>query len=246
MLKIFNQIKTGIELEFKGMRMFKFQIFVSMILIPFSYLIIVLLNKNSNIDYLISGFMVSMMIGTYFGILSLRVSNLMQTEVIELYTIFSVSKTVIVISMGITYFLLTLPIFGISYIFMISNNTEKFLSTLVPLLIGNIFLILISITIGLKVRNYYTLMGIMPLVSYILIIISPIYYQIKTQNIIVKSLLFLNPITHILNILRVGLNESYIIFSSKYSYGIIIIISLWLIFYINKKLKDIYILEKIF
>ncbi|WP_129409163.1 ABC transporter permease [Marinitoga lauensis] len=245
MLKIWNKIKTGVELEFKGMRMFKFQIFVSMFLIPFSYLIIVLLNKSTNMDYLVSGFMISMMIGAYFGILSLRVSNLMQAEVIELYTTFSVSKTIIIFSLGITYFLLTMPIFFISYLFIADNIMEIIFKTLVPLLLGNFLVILISIAIGLKVRNYYALMGLMPLVSYILMIISPVYYQIKSNNIIIKSLLYINPIVHILNIIRTELNKRYMIFPLWQSYSLIIVLSFLLIFYINKKLKSMYILEKI-
>ncbi|GFP33840.1 ABC-2 type transport system permease protein, partial [Candidatus Hakubella thermalkaliphila] len=66
--------------------------------------------------FLLSGFIVASLAGSFFGALALRICNLIQIEVLELYSTFALSKGEIVSSMAFTYTHLALPPIFISIV----------------------------------------------------------------------------------------------------------------------------------
>jgi len=96
----------------------------------------------------------------------------------------------------------------------------------------------------LAVRNYYQALGIFPFVSWIIILLSPAYYDMRNLNIIFQDFLLINPLTHYLNWIRSQLGSQ----ATVPLYISIIYISLFLFFllvFLARKLKGIYILERI-
>jgi|GEM_PF-5784683 len=61
-----DKIITGIQMELKSLRLFKWQVFISIVILPFSYVFVMLLFGNiqrNDIPYLLSGYLVASLIG---------------------------------------------------------------------------------------------------------------------------------------------------------------------------------------
>ena len=246
-----ERIKIGVEMELKNLRIFLLQLFVVLFLLPFSYLFIMLLAGNGNLERiqivsLLTGYIVVTMTSAFINMLSLRITNTRQPEVLELYSTFSITFPQILVSQCITYTLLTLPLILAAFLYVIlsleSVNILLFISGIV---IGIFVLLLLSVSLGLLMNNLFLANGLYQIVSMFLIIFSPSFFDMQTLNKFFQTLLLLNPITHVLNILRSPLNIS-LGFDVRWSYLFLFVLSVLLVLFVSKKVSKTYILEKIF
>ncbi|MBP9019583.1 MAG: ABC transporter permease [Bacteroidales bacterium] len=246
-----ERIKIGVEMELKNLRIFLLQLFVVLFLLPFSYLFIMLLAGNGNLERiqivsLLTGYIVVTLTSAFINMLSLRITNTRQPEVLELYSTFSITFPQIVVSQCITYTLLTLPLILAAFLYVIlsleSVNILLFISGIV---IGIFVLLLLSVSLGLLMNNLFLANGLYQIVSVFLIIFSPSFFDMQTLNKFFQTLLLLNPITHVLNILRSPLNIS-LGFDVRWSYLFLFVLSVLLVLFVSKKVSKTYILEKIF
>lgn len=246
-----EKIKIGVEMELKSLRIFLLQLFVVLFLLPFSYLFIMLLAGNGNLERiqivsLLTGYIVVTLTSAFINMLSLRITNTRQPEVLELYSTFSITFPQIVVSQCITYTLLTLPLILAAFLYVIlsleSVNILLFISGIV---IGIFVLLLLSVSLGLLMNNLFLANGLCQIVSVFLIIFSPSFFGMQTLNKFFQTLLLLNPITHVLNILRSPLNIS-LGFDVRWSYLFLFVLSVLLVLFVSKKVSKTYILEKIF
>jgi len=246
-----EKIKIGVEMELKSLRIFLLQLFVVLFLLPFSYLFIMLLAGNGNLERiqivsLLTGYIVVTLTSAFINMLSLRITNTRQPQVLELYSTFSITFPQIVVSQCITYTLLTLPLILAAFLYVIlslkSVNILLFISGIV---IGIFVLLLLSVSLGLLMNNLFLANGLCQIVSVFLIIFSPSFFGMQTLNKFFQTLLLLNPITHVLNILRSPLNIS-LGFDVRWSYLFLFVLSVLLVLFVSKKVSKTYILEKIF
>lgn len=247
-----ERIKIGVEMELKSLRIFLLQLFVVLFLLPFSYLFIMLLAGNGGnleriqIVSLLTGYIVVTLTSAFINMLSLRITNTRQPQVLELYSTFSITFPQIVVSQCITYTLLTLPLILAAFLYVIlslkSVNILLFISGIV---IGIFVLLLLSVSLGLLMNNLFLANGLYQIVSVFLIIFSPSFFDMQTVNKFFQTLLLLNPITHVLNILRSPLNIS-LGFDVRWSYLFLFVLSVLLVLFVSKKVSKTYILEKIF
>lgn len=244
-----DKILEAINFEFKGLRVYKIQILISLIILPFSYLFLIILNlasKGENISYFISGFIVASIIGSYISLLALRISNISTPEVLELYSTMPITIKNLIIAISITYFLLSLPQIAISIVLCIvkSSNVNIFLFILTNIFV-NLFFIMSSIFLGLILKNYFLAQGILPMISWFLLIFSPVYYKVLNPKIVIKIWFYINPISACLNIIRYPIG---FVNKTDFIISLIYILVLTLIFTLNflLKLKNIYMIEKRF
>ncbi|NLI55754.1 ABC transporter permease [bacterium] len=246
-----EKIKIGVEMELKSLRIFLLQLFVVLFLLPFSYLFIMLLAGNGNLERiqivsLLTGYIVVTLTSAFINMLSLRITNTRQPQVLELYSTFSITFPQIVVSQCITYTLLTLPLILAAFLYVIlslkSVNILLFISGIV---IGIFVLLLLSVSLGLLMNNLFLANGLCQIVSVFLIIFSPSFFGMQTLNKFFQTLLLLNPITHVLNIMRSPLNIS-LGFDVRWSYLFLFVLSVLLVLFVSKKVSKTYILEKIF
>lgn len=246
-----EKIKIGVEMELKSLRIFLLQLFVVLFLLPFSYLFIMLLAGNGNLERiqivsLLTGYIVVTLTSAFINMLSLRITNTRQPQVLELYSTFSITFPQIVVSQCITYTLLTFPLILAAFLYVIlslkSVNILLFISDIV---IGIFVLLLLSVSLGLLMNNLFLANGLCQIVSVFLIIFSPSFFGMQTLNKFFQTLLLLNPITHVLNILRSPLNIS-LGFDVRWSYLFLFVLSVLLVLFVSKKVSKTYILEKIF
>jgi len=239
-----NRLFQAILFEFRAFRVFKIQILISLFIMPLSYMLIILLNTGGNQQislYLLTGFVVASLIGTYVSLLGLRVSNLMMPEVLEMYAAFPIKMRTVALSYLITYSLYVLPQIIVASIIIAVISLS---SIAWGLFVFNVILTMITLSgfgvfLGFFFKNYFMAQGILPLLSWIFLFITPLYYQAKS------SIFFsINPLNSCVKLLRhsIGLYEGVIIWDYVYLIGLIIILS----FFVNRKLLRLYLLEKRF
>jgi len=244
-----DKIITGIEMQFKTLRIYFLQLFIVVFVVPFSYAFIVLLStaaQDMSISYLLSGYVVSTLISTFLGMLALSITNLRQKEVLELYSTYAITFPQVVISICLTYVLIVLPIIVVVLPFVLMHAVSaSVLMVLLGIIVSIFFLLCLSVYLGLSLKNLFIANGILQLLSWILILFSPIYYNFETLNSTFKYALLVNPVTHLLNIVRVPLGFAPMT-SMWVSYVYVGLLTILMLSYISKRVRSTYILEKIF
>ena len=217
-----DKIIPSISLELKGMRIYKLQLVISLFVMPLSVLLIMLFSNGTSVNYtwLISGFIVASIMGSTISMLSMRVSNLVQPEILELYSTFLITKRQLLSTLSLTYALLSLPQIMVAII------------------------LLYFFAGSLRLQNPFKASGIVSIISYAIMTLTPFYYVVdEGSNEIIRIIQMFNPFNCCLVSLRAGLypmDPNQIILS----YAILAILSLMLSIAINRKVGDIYILEK--
>ena len=236
-------------MQFKTLRIYFLQLFIVVFVVPFSYAFIVLLStaaQDMSISYLLSGYVVSTLISTFLGMLALSITNLRQKEVLELYSTYAITFPQVVISICLTYVLIVLPIIVVVLPFVLMHAVSaSVLMVLLGIIVSIFFLLCLSVYLGLSLKNLFIANGILQLLSWILILFSPIYYNFETLNSTFKYALLVNPVTHLLNIVRIPLGFAPMI-SMWVSYVYVGLLTILMLSYISKRVRSTYILEKIF
>jgi len=244
-----DKIITGIEMQFKTLRIYFLQLFIAVFVVPFSYAFVVLLStaaQDMSISYLLSGYVVSTLISTFLGMLALSITNLRQKEVLELYSTYAITFPQVVISICLTHVLIVLPIIVVVLPFVLMHAVSaSVLMVLLGIIVSIFFLLCLSVYLGLSLKNLFIANGILQLLSWILILFSPIYYNFETLNSTFKYALLVNPVTHLLNIVRIPLGFAPMI-SMWISYVYVGSLTILMLSYISKRVRSTYILEKIF
>lgn len=247
LFRALTRLRLNIIFELKGMRFYRLQLLVSLFVMPLAFVVVLLAGKNlssDNVTFVLSGFIVTSMVGSFLGTLALRVSNMMMPDILELYATFSLSRREMVTGMSVTYGLLALPQI------LVAGTITAFTAPafqpglfIFAILIGMFSLAAISVWLGLLVRNYYQAMGLFPLLNWIVVLLSSAYYDPSNMSTAFQWILLVNPVTHYLNLLRSSLGFSPAfspIWSLVYTFGLLIL----LIIAINKRVREMYILER--
>ncbi|WP_242837256.1 ABC transporter permease [Alkaliphilus transvaalensis] len=201
---------------------------------------------KDQVGFLLTGFIVTIMIGAFISMLSLRVSNLMEAEVLELYSTIIVNKTQLIIALVLNYLVLSIPQIIIAGILAVVYSTQvNVLKFIFSIILAGIFFASIGVFIGLVIKNKYKASGIVPYINIIFLVITPIYYRLDNMNRYFVYLYSINPIVHILNIMRESIGIKGLNSGITLSYGYIIILCAFLLKSIYKKVNNIYILEKL-
>lgn len=242
--------KLGIEilLEWKGLRLYRTQLLISLFLIPFSYAFILLLSvrpAEGQLSYILSGLMVASLLGAG-SLAGLRVANLVQPEVLELYAALPISMGEAALGVVIAYVVLVIPqsvvLLGLASWWAARTDPGMLVAGAVTSVIA---LFALWTALGLLVRNPFKAQGMFSLIAWALLLFSPIYYEMKDLSLAYRALLLVNPVTHALNVIRPFLGMDMQI-SYWVSFLYLGTLSCLLLVYSVWSLRKLHMLEKLF
>jgi len=234
-------------MELKAMRIYKVQLFISFVVLPFSYAIVVLLARGGESHaYLLSGLIVASLVGAFLNLVALRVSNLTQPDVLELYAVLPVHMTQAVLGIVAAYSLLVLPQIALLLGLAAWRADEVQIGlALLGALVSLFAMALLGCFLGVLIRNPFKAQGIFPLLSWLILLVAPVYYEVQDLPRVYATILLVNPVTHALNLIRPFLGFPQII-DPKLSFAVLIGIGSLLGWYSFKALRDVRMLERLF
>jgi|GEM_PF-4084265 len=190
--------------EFRAMRIYWFQLLIAGIVMPLALMVTILLAQSGSgerLPFLLTGFIASSIASTFLNILALRVVNIMQPDVLELYAALGFSRRDMVASFAIFYSMFLLPQTIVASVLALHWAGNPGMVAFPVAIVGcALFMGVLAITLGLRVRNYFHAMGIFPCLSWAMIMLSPAYYPMSSLPVALQALMWLNPLTHCLNI----------------------------------------------
>jgi ABC-2 type transport system permease protein len=237
-----------ISIELKNLRLYGLQVIISLVVIPFSYMMVVVLSREMpppELSYQLSGFALASLLGSLLVLLAMRVSNIMQPSVLELYATLPVTTAALIVAQVVTYLGLALPQVVLSLAVSASFAPAV---RLAPLLAGVLSAVvtftMVGVGLGLAIINVHVAQGVLPLLSWTLLLVSPVYYHLERLHGVLWVLAVVNPVTHALNAVRMPLGFSSVIpLTHSYLYmGCLVAL---LVAYALKRVNRIYMIEKI-
>jgi len=237
--------KTLFIFEIKSMRLFGMQILISMVILPFILLLLLLLQPGSHTlnqkTVLITGYIVASLLGVYLNVYAITVANLMLPEVLELYAVLPIRRREVIGAGAAIYTFLVLPqVIIASGILLGRYPLVAMLNFVVSLLWVMFSLVIWAVWLGLRIR-YYVAMGVLPFISWVMLLITPIYYDVAVMPGWAFVASMLNPLFHYVLILRQPLQVSS--FPIGLSWGISLLFVGILLIGIRQRIKEMYILE---
>lgn len=243
-----GKLVTEVILEWKGLRLYRTQLFISLFLIPFSYAFILLLSlrpAEGQLSFVLSGLMVASLLGAG-SLVGLRVANLVQPEVLELYATLPIGMGQAALGVVIAYVVLVIPqsvvLLGLSSWWAGRANPGMLVAGAVTSVIA---LFALWTALGLLVRNPFKAQGMFSLIAWALLLFSPIYYEMKDLPFAYRALLLVNPVTHALNVIRpflgMDMQISYLV-----SFLYLGTLTCLLLVYSVWSLRKLHMLEKLF
>lgn len=245
-----SRVWVEIVMELKGLRIYRLQLIINLLILPLSYALIALLvggMTQTDLSYLLSGLIVSSFIGSFVGLLAMRISNFTQPQTMELYAAMPVTTGEVFSGLAITYLLLALPqiivLLGLS---IWQAETPRVGLAILGVLMSSGTFVSLGVFLGALVRNPFKAQGVFPLVSWGLMLLSPIYYNNQHLPAFYSALLLVNPATHALNVIRpfLGFKSVMDIGYSFLYLGLFILVTAFASYYILR--RRMHLLEKFF
>jgi len=184
-------------------------------LMPITYLVIVFAVSQGDLETLLAaltGYIIMSGFNILFYMSAIYVANTFEEQVLESYVLLPVPFWEVVVSVVVTQGLIGIPslVVGLVIIFLVSRSIH------IPLLLAGLILLYLvysslSILLGMQVKSRIKLDPLLITLMMLTIIITPAYYRLLYVSEPYRTLLLLNPLTHIVIILRasVGVNEGF-------------------------------------
>jgi len=239
---------NAILMELKGMRVYKVFLFINVVVLPFSYAVVLLLaGAGQDYSYLLSGLVIASLVGTFVGLVSHRASNLVRPEVLELYAVLPARMELMVAGAVAAYALIALPQVGVllGLAIGLSQAGREALLAIPGACLGSLFLAILGVFLGTLIRNPFKAQGLFPLISWILLLFAPVYYKAEGLPKAYVMLVLLNPLTHVLNVIRPHLGFPSLV-DMRVSIALLVIVGGLMGMYALRRLRDPKMLEKFF
>ena len=228
-------------MEFKTLRMNFLNVILSILIIPMSFLVINIAN-NANIIILLLGLIVSSLMGNFLVSYSQRITNIVSIQVLELYSTWGISTQILALSIGIYHVIVSIPIIVVVTLILLMIGTNiNWLYYLIGICMTIIFMGTFGGVIGTNIKKPNKALAVNSYMYYLLTMITPIYYETVNNYRVYNIVNILNPISHLVNILRysVGLYENISFIS--YIYILFLIMILYII--TKNRLSKVYMVE---
>jgi len=206
------------------------------IMMPITYLIIVLAVSQGNLEALrvaLTGYIVITGFNILLYMLTTLIANTFEEQVLESYSLLPVPFWEIIVSQILTQALIgAIPLaVGLIILRCVSSNID--ISLLITGLVLEFTIYTpLAILLGVSVRSRIRLDPLLVFLMMLVIIATPAYYRLLYVSEPYKTLLLVNPLTHIVLVLRsaVKISEGFpLIFSILYTtlFSTILCVLVW-------------------
>ncbi len=207
----FTRIWKTMVFELKSLRLYWFPILTMTVIVPFSYLLVIVFSSGFSVQKLsiiLPGFMVVSIFSILVLPLAQRISNMFSDDIIELLASLPVSMREIVLAYAGTYTMLSLPLMiGPAIILALSEKLN------VMVLVVGLFMLWclalnVSFLLGLIVRNKLKLDPLLSITLLAVIMLTPAFYSINNVTGLLKLIILANPLTHVVLVIRASIGVS--------------------------------------
>ena len=221
--------------------------FMLVVLFPATYLVInIIASKEQGINpILVTGYFTSLIISLYINMQSTLVLNTNEVSILELYASLQITPLQVFIAQSIQHMLYVLPAFILMILILIIIGQSVAVILIIIWLILTIwFLSVLAITLGSIIKNPNLGGPVINVLYMIIIMTTPLYYNVADIESGFKIALYFNPLTHICILLNysAGIEPPINIYVS---FIILIIISSLLSIFIKKRWNNKYAVEKL-
>ena len=194
------------------------------VLMPITYLVVIFATVPGDIEALkavLVGYIVMTGFNTLFYMSALYIANTFEEQVLESYVLLPVPFWEVILSTILAQVLVSIPplVVGLIMLFLVSS-TINILLLVAGLAVIPVIYNSLGVLLGAKVRNMIKLNPLLVALMMITIIATPVYYRLLYVSEPYRTLLLLNPLTHVVVVLRasVGVYEGFPVeFSLLYS-----------------------------
>jgi len=243
-------LKAELLVGIKALRMYWLYTFISMMLIPMVFLLIVALATGASgegLAYQLTGFLGVSLMGSLLIMLAERARNLMEPGIIEFYSVLPVRMWRPLMAQVFVNAIVVLPqtVLALVLAAQFSPFTNTWL-LLVGLVVAVVVLSLLGITLGFALgKNPVIASGVISLMSWVLMMLSPAFYSVPASAQILRAVILANPISHVLGVIRapMGLQAPA---SLAVSYIYLGALAICAFIYVALRTQKLYMLERQF
>lgn len=200
-------VLRGVAFELASLRLYWPHVLTMSVLVPLSYLAIALFSAYDSprtLPIALTGFVVISSFATLVFPLAHRVSSMFDDQIIELVASLPIGPRALIASYVLAYTLLSAPATLISLAVLgATSGIAEPLALVAGLLLTYAISTLLGILIGLLVRNKLKLDPILSTLLFLVVVLTPAFYAPESASGMYQ-LLLLNPLTHVLFLMRVG------------------------------------------
>ena len=236
-------------IELRSLRINRLSLAITALVLPIAYSGVAILTQpvsSWQISYLLSGSLIASLMSSVFFLTVIRTSNLFQAEVLELHAAFPIRRIHQVLGAWLASSLISLPLAGILFgLCILWAPSPEALPALLGLILSYAMVIVMATGLGLLVRNPYKAQGILSIVAWLMVLISPMQQDMSQVPTPLRFLLLINPVTHALNMVRPFLGFDAVLhpaISFAFSAAMLLIVTPLLV----RAIRRVTILEKFF
>lgn len=208
-----STLLKSVAFTLKTYRLFWTILVTVTVLLPFTYLVVVVMFSGGNPESLViglTGFLVMTLFSTLVYPTAISVANMFEEQALELYATLPISLRALLASNVISQLIFSsVPTaLGIAMLTLTASSVSGVYIALGLLYSITIFS-LTALILGLGIRNRYKLDPVLTFLMMIVVIATPLYYRLSGTIPLLRAALITNPVTHIVCLLRlgIGLNE---------------------------------------
>lgn len=195
-------ILPTIWVDVKGLRMSFMQYLMLVVIFPLSYLIINTSGGTSNHLYNVTGMLISMLMSLFINMQATLVASSNNVTIIETYSVYKVKPLMVFLSQCLLHFLMSIGIFIVSEIILVSYGVRpQIIKLIVWLIIAFVFLHAVSVALGSVLKNPNMAGAIINLLYMILVMITPLYSSTEGISTTGRIFYLLNPFSHLISLL---------------------------------------------
>lgn len=183
-----------------------------MLVLPLTYLAVVTLFSGGSPESLLiglTGFTVMVCFTTMVYPVALQVANMFEEQVLEIYASLPVSLRELLVSTVISQLVFSAPAIAVSLVALKAlATTVDTVYVVVSVVLSLLFFSALAVALGLVFKSRYKLDSLLTVLMMLLVVATPLYYKLGSVEGYLKIALLVNPVTHMVCLLREGVGVS--------------------------------------